>query len=416
MDCSFRPAETAQAADCAARTLDRCDALAALSEEPGTITRRFATPALRDAGRLVAEWMTAAGMTVHRDAIGNIIGRIGAPDQPTLLFGSHLDTVRNAGRYDGILGVLIAIGCVELLRDDGRALPYAVEVVAFADEEGVRYGTAYLGSSVMAGCFDPASLERRDADGVRMADAIRAFDGDPEGLALARRDPADLIGYYEVHIEQGPVLEDEGVPLGVVGAIAGQTRATVVFSGMAGHAGTVPMHLRRDALCAAAEWIAIVEATAREREGVVATIGEVSIEPGASNVIPATAMLSLDVRHADDAGRVQAREELRRRAEAIAAARGVGLEWSVVQETPAVRCASALTDRLEGALAKGGHAVIRLPSGAGHDAAVISAIAPVAMLFVRCRAGISHNPAESVTRDDVAAAIAASMRFLETLG
>lgn len=416
MDASFRPAEIARVEDCAARALDRCDALAALTEEGGAITRRFATPALRESGGLVAEWMAAAGMTVRRDAIGNVIGRVGGAEPRTLLIGSHLDTVRNAGRYDGILGVLVAIECVALLRDSGGELPYAVEVLAFADEEGVRYGTAYLGSSVVAGCFDPACLERRDADGVKMADAIRAFDGDPESLALARRDPADLIGYYEVHIEQGPVLEDEDVPLGVVSAIAGQTRVTVTFSGLAGHAGTVPMNLRRDALCAAAEWIATVEATARERPGLVATIGELSVRPGASNVIPSEATLSLDVRHADDGERERARDELRRRADAIAARRGIDVEWDLVQETSAVECSPDLTDRLGEAILAGGHRIIRLPSGAGHDAAVISTIAPVAMLFVRCLAGISHNPAESVTQADVAAAISASVRFLGTLG
>jgi allantoate deiminase len=400
----------------AARVLERCDALASFTEEPGALTRRFATPALGQAGRAVREWMEAAGMSVRRDPIGNVIGRTAGPSDRTLLIGSHLDTVRNAGRYDGILGVLVGIACVERLRDTGRALPYAVEVLGFADEEGVRYGTAYLGSSVVAGRFDLSLLERRDANGVTMADALRAFGGAPEELMDSRRDPADLIGYYEVHIEQGPVLENENLPLGVVSAIAGQTRATLEFSGQAGHAGTVPMSLRHDALCAAAEWIGAAEATARDREGLVATIGELSVEPGASNVIPAKAILSLDLRHRDDAARLLAAGELRRRAEAIAAARGVGLEWSVVQETPAVECSRAPTERLAKAVAAGGQRVMRLASGAGHDAAIISTIAPVSMLFVRCAGGISHNPAELVTLEDVAAAIEASVRFMEMLG
>jgi len=391
--------------------LDRCDTLAGLTEEPGVVTRRFATPALREAGRHVTTWMEAAGMKVHRDAIGNVIGRAGDPGLPTLLIGSHLDTVRNAGRYDGILGVLVGIACVELVRD----LPYAIEVLGFADEEGVRYGTAYLGSSVVAGRFDHAALERRDADGVRMRDALKEFGGDPAGLEASRRDPDDLIGYYEVHIEQGPVLENENLPLGVVSAIAGQTRATVTFQGQAGHAGTVPMALRHDALSAAAEWIGVTEATARGREGLVATIGELRIEPGASNVIPAKATLSLDLRHGDDATRAGAREELRDRAGAIAAKRGVELDWSIVQETPAVECSRELTDRVSEAVAALGHPVRRLASGAGHDAAIISTLAPVSMLFVRCAGGISHNPAEAVTLEDVAAALEASVRFLEAL-
>jgi allantoate deiminase len=409
MDSEFRIVEQQARA-----VLDRCDALAALTEEPGAVTRRFATPALREAGQLVASWMEAAGMRVHRDAIGNVIGRAGEPGQPTLLIGSHLDTVRNAGRYDGILGVVVGIACVELLRT--AELPYAIEVLGFADEEGVRYGTAYLGSSVIAGRFDHVALERRDADGVTMRDALREFGGDPEGIDASRREPTDLIGYYEVHIEQGPVLENENLPIGVVSAIAGQTRATLTFEGHAGHAGTVPMALRHDALTAAAEWIGAAEATARKTEGLVATIGELKVEPGASNVIPATATLSLDLRHGDDAARVRAREEIREAAEAIANTRGVSLDWSIVQETPAVECSRELTDRVSEAVAALGHPVRQLASGAGHDAAIISTIAPVSMLFVRCAAGISHNPAESVTLEDVAAALEASVRFLERLG
>jgi allantoate deiminase len=270
--------------------------------------------------------MEAAGMDVRRDAIGNLIGRLGDGDRRTLLIGSHLDTVRDAGRYDGVLGVLVAIGCLEQLRDHGRSLPYAVEVFAFADEEGVRYGTGYLGSSVVAGCFDSADLERRDAAGVTLADAVRAFGGAPEGLAGARREPADLIGYYEVHIEQGPVLEGDGVPLGVVTAIAGQTAGRIVFTGEAGHAGTVPMALRRDALGAAAEFVTALEVVAREREGVVATIGSVEIEPGARNVIPGRVVLSLDVRHASDPVRKSVLARLRERARPRRGVRVAGRE------------------------------------------------------------------------------------------
>ncbi|MBV8217032.1 MAG: hydantoinase/carbamoylase family amidase, partial [Solirubrobacterales bacterium] len=307
----------------AAAVLRRCDELAALSEEEGRLTRRFATPALRQAGEVVAEWMAAAGMAVRRDAIGNVIGRLGDDERRTLLIGSHLDTVRDAGRYDGMLGVLVAIGCLERLRDDGRSLPYAVEVLAFADEEGVRYGTGYLGSGVVAGRFDPADLDRRDSDGVTLADAVRAFGGDPDGLAGARREPADLIGYYEVHIEQGPVLEAQRVPLGIVTGIAGQTGGRVVFAGEAGHAGTVPMALRRDALGAAAEFVTAVEAVARGENGVVATVGELEVQNGARNVIPGRVVLSLDVRHAVDPVRESVVSRLHERARAIGHARGV---------------------------------------------------------------------------------------------
>ena len=400
----------------AAAVLQRCDELAAFSEDGGRLTRRFATPALREAGEMVGGWMESVGMVVRRDAIGNVIGRLGHTDRRTLLIGSHLDTVPDAGRYDGLLGVLVAIACLEQMRDDGRSLPYAVEVVAFADEEGVRYGTGYLGSSVLAGCFDHADLDRRDAEGVTLADAVRAFGGDPAALASARRDPADLIGYYEVHIEQGPVLEACGVPVGVVAAIAGQSRARITFTGVAGHAGTVPMSLRRDALCAAAEFVTAVEAVACNESDAVATVGELELQPGASNVIPGRVVLSLDLRHTSDPVRESVGARLDERARAIAEARAVAFEWEALQETRAVECATELTGLLADAVVATGQPAVRLPSGAGHDAVTLSTITPVAMLFVRCAGGVSHNPAESVTVEDVAAAIDTTTRFLELVG
>jgi allantoate deiminase len=386
----------------------RSEELARFTEEPGRLTRRFATPALREAGEAVAGWMREAGMTVRRDAIGNVIGRRSAGDR-TLLLGSHLDTVPNAGRYDGMLGVLVAIATVQAVPD----LPYSVEVYGFADEEGTRFQTAYLGSGVVVGRFDGDDLERRDAEGVSMRDALLTFGGDPEALGTARRDPSDLLGYVEVHIEQGPVLEARGVPLGVVTGIAGQSRVAASFEGVAGHAGTVPMELRRDALAAAAELVLAAEGVARETDGLVATVGELAVAPGASNVIPGGASLSLDVRHLDDEARLDAVERLRERAQEIARVRAVGHEWREVQHTPAAPCDPALTDLLARAVGDG---AVRLPSGAGHDAAVMSAIAPVAMLFVRCAGGISHHPDEAVTVEDIGAAIEATTRFLRLLG
>lgn len=414
-DSDVMPAAEPGADADAGTVLERCDALAAHSEESDRLTRRFATPALAAAGDDVAGWLRAAGMTTWRDAIGNVIGRLEGTGRGTLLLGSHLDTVRGAGRYDGMLGVLVALACVERLRASGRTLPFALEIVGFADEEGVRYGTAYLGSAALSGRFDAGWLTRTDADGVAMADAIRAWGGDPAALAAAGRDPADLIGYCEAHIEQGPLLEAEGVPVGVVTAIAGQTRARVAFYGAAGHAGTVPMALRHDPLCAAAEWILAVEAEAKGTPGLVATVGQAAVEPGVANVIPGRALLSVDVRHGDDAVRDAAAAALRERAEAIAAARGVELEWRPVQETAAVACSPELTEPLAQAVADTGHPVVRLASGAGHDAATLAAIAPVAMLFVRCAGGVSHNPAESVERGDVAAAIDVMTRFIAGL-
>ena len=282
--------------------MERCAQLGAISEEPDRLTRRFATAAMAQANDLVGGWMAAAGMAVRRDQIGNLIGRYEAdrPGAKALLLGSHLDTVRDAGCYDGPLGVLVALACVEQLAAAGTRLPFAIELVAFADEEGLRYQSTYLGSAALAGTFDPASLDLADADGVSMAAAIRGFGGDPENIAAAARAGADLLGYCEVHIEQGPVLERLELPVGVVEAIAGQSRVSLELAGMAGHAGTVPMSGRQDALCAAAAVVLAVEAAARSSPGLVATVGQIQVEPGASNVIPGRASLSLDVRHQDD--------------------------------------------------------------------------------------------------------------------
>jgi allantoate deiminase len=396
----------------ATTVLERCDALAAFSDDDGRLTRRFATPAWRAAGDAVEGWMREAGMATRRDAIGNVIGRLEGSGTGTFILGSHLDTVVDAGRYDGPLGVLVAIAVAQRLRDEGSEPPFALEVVGFADEEGVRYGTAYLGSAALAGTLDPALLERTDANGISMAEAIAAIGGDPNAVAAARRDAADLVGYCEVHIEQGPVLEEEDVPVGVVTAIAGQTRARVTFAGTPGHAGTVPMALRHDALPAAAEFVLAVEDLARSGDGLVATVGDARIDPGAANVIPGQVILALDVRHPDDAARAAAARELRGRADAIARARDLRSAWAALQDNAAVECSPQLADALADAVSATGHRVVRLPSGAGHDAVAMAALAPVAMLFVRCAGGISHHPAESVAADDVAVAIDVLTGFL----
>jgi allantoate deiminase len=405
-----------------ARTvLERCDLLARCSEEPGRLTRRFATPALAEARGVVERWMREAGLETRLDPLGNLFGRRPGGGR-ALMLGSHIDTVRDAGRYDGPLGVLVALACAERLRDSD--LPFALEVAAFADEEGVRFGTGYLGSSVPAGRFDEAWLDQRDADGVTLADAVRAWGGRPEDVAGGRMGPDELLGYVEVHIEQGPVLDDLGLPVGVVTGIAGQTRARVTFTGRAGHAGTTPMDGRRDALAAAAEWIGAVEAEARGVEdparpaegrrdaGLVATVGELVAEPGASNVIPGRVTASLDVRHRDDAVRQRAVAAMRAQAGRIAAGRGLDTAWDEVQSTSAVPCSPDLTANLA---AVAGREVPRLASGAGHDAAMMAAIAPVAMLFVRCAGGVSHHPDECVRPEDVDVAIDVTTRFAERL-
>jgi hydantoinase/carbamoylase family amidase len=391
----------------------RCDALATCTEETGRITRPYGTPALLAAREKVATWLRAAGMTVHVDAVGNLRGRLdGAnPQAPALLLGSHLDSVRDAGRYDGPLGVLVALAAVERWHAEGRQLPFPVEVVAFADEEGLRFQTAYLGSRALAGTFDAALLARTDADGVGLREAIAAFGGDPDRLGDAALRPGAAFAYIEVHIEQGPHLEAIDQAVGVVSAIVGGTRIAVTIAGEAGHAGTVAMNLRHDALPAAAECILAAERAARATPGLVATVGQFAVEPGASNVIPGQVRFSLDVRHADDAVRAAAVATLESQTRAIAAARSLDIDWQVVQDNPAVQCDAALVSELgraaAGALtpdAPEGH-VPHLVSGAGHDAVVMSSIVPVAMLFVRCAGGVSHNPAESVTAADVAVAI-----------
>lgn len=395
-----------------------CDELGAISDEPDRLTRPFASDSMRRVNALVGGWMTGAGLAVRRDQIGNLIGRYESdlPGGRTLLIGSHLDSVRGAGKYDGPLGVVVGLAAVKRLHDAGRRLPYAIELVGFADEEGLRFGATYLGSQALAGAFDLSDLDRRDAEGVTMADAVRAFGGDPGVIAGDRWSGGELLGYAEVHIEQGPVLEAHGLAVGVVTAIAGQARYSVELTGEAGHAGTVPMDLRRDALCAAAELVLAVEAVARDTAGLVATVGEVSVQPGAANVVPGSVALSLDVRHQDDAVRSAAAGRILERAAAIGATRRVEVRARLRRETAATPCDPGLSELFAAAIAELGLPVERLASGAGHDAVPMARIAPVGMLFVRCRGGISHNPAESVETEDVAVALNALGRFLELLG
>ena len=406
--------------DVSARTvMERCDILGSYSEEPDRLTRPFASQAMRQVNEAVASWMHAAGMTVQQDKVGNLIGRYEASQAgaKTLLLGSHLDTVRDAGKYDGPLGVMIAIACVERLYARQERLPFAIEVLGFADEEGLRYHSAYIGSRAVAGTFDPEALHLTDADGITMAEAIRAFGGDPDPFALqtARWHRDELLAYCEVHIEQGPVLEARNLPVAVVSAIAGQNRITVRFTGEAGHAGTVPMSLRHDALCAGAEFVLAVETVARSLPELVATVGQVSVHPGASNVIPGQVTLSLDVRHQDDTVREQANRQLEERAREIGTTRHVSANWQMLQGHRAVPCAPHLAELLSQAIEEIGYPTLSLSSGAGHDAATVSELSDIAMLFVRCRGGISHNPAESATVEDVEVAIKVLERFLHLL-
>ncbi len=399
----------------AATVMQRCDILGTCSEEPGKLTRPFASDAMRRAQEQVASWMQEAGMAVRSDNVGNLLGRYESAGDRTLLLGSHLDSVRDAGRYDGPLGVVIAIAAVERLHDTGQRLPFAIEVVGFVDEEGLRYGTTYLGSTALAGTFDVADLDRTDTEGVTMADAIRAFGGDPDRVAEDRWAGGPLLGYVEVHIEQGPVLEARDLPVGVVSAIAGQSRLRLKFTGEAAHAGTVPMNRRKDALAAAAELVLVVEAEARASEGLVATVGQLDVSPGAANVVPGDATLSLDVRHADDTVRREHVERMLQVAGEIAKRRGVSVAAEPIADNQSVPGSPRLTALLTQAVQSLGGPAVKLPSGAGHDAVVMAGLTDVAMLFVRCKGGISHHPAESVTQEDVAVAVDVLAKFLELL-
>jgi allantoate deiminase len=396
------------------------DELAQVTDEPGKLTRTFLSPAMRRANALVSEWMRGAGLTTREDATGNLIGRLESPLNPrasTLLLGSHLDTVRDAGRFDGALGVLLPIVALGELRRRKIVLPFAVEILGFSEEEGVRFASAYLGSKGYSGQLRAVDLKFTDAVGVTIRTALETLAPSSAPFALPRRAhaPRELLGYVEVHIEQGPVLESKQLAVGVVSAIAGQTRAKLTFSGHASHAGTTPMNLRRDALAGAAEFILAAEALAKRTPGLVATVGTMSVAPGAANVIPALATFSLDLRHPQDAIRRAAILQLRAAATRITRRRKLTFTWTTTQDNAAVACSPALTAALTASVRAVQGRSLSLPSGAGHDAVVMSALTPVAMLFVRSRAGLSHHPDEYTSSADLGVALAVLVDLIERL-
>ncbi|MBX6753473.1 MAG: allantoate amidohydrolase [Thermorudis peleae] len=399
----------------AATVLRRCDELAAFSEVPGQLTRRSFSPPMHDVHNTIAQWMRAAGMTVRRDSVGNLIGRYPArqPDAPVLVIGSHLDTVPNAGRYDGVLGVMLGLALVEAL--GGRRLSYALEVVGFMDEEGVRFAVPFIGSRGYVGALPSDWLTRSDVDGITLREAITSFGLHAHNAGGQAALPDRALGYLEFHIEQGPVLERAGLPVGVVEAIAGATRAQVTFHGRAAHAGTTPMTARHDALAGAAAFILAVERRAQVTPGLVATVGQVTVLPGASNVVPEATHLALDVRHADDGVRNDALVALQADAEEIARSRGLRVTWTIVADVPAVRLDPQFVALLEAATREVGVPVRRLVSGAGHDAMILAQYLPAAMLFLRCAEGISHHPDERVIVDDVATALHVGQVMLDLL-
>ncbi len=418
------------------------DELGGITDEPGRLTRTFLSPAMERAVKLAGCWMQDAGMDVRVDQAGNLIGRLEAIQvgrtgpvrrggagrsalPKTLILGSHLDTVRDAGKYDGALGVLLPVVALYELNSRGVKLPFHVEIVGFAEEEGVRFASAYLGSQGYTGRLKRQTLELRDADGVSVREAIERWNGLPSsrskrvGVNTLHLKPAhrrdELLGYVEAHIEQGPVLEAEKLAVGVVSAIAGQSRYRLTWTGKAGHAGTTPMNLRRDAFAGAAEFALAAEKLAQATPGLVATVGSLAVRPGAANVIPSEAVHTLDVRQARDTARQKALFQLGRLAEKIARKRGLKVAWQRTQDNAAVNCSPQLTARLERSVNTVQGRSLRLVSGAGHDAVAMSALTPVAMLFVRCRGGLSHHPDEHVAPKDLGVALKVMVDFLERL-
>lgn len=398
------------------RAIERCDALgvAPFSESSELLYRRYLTPAHDCSLQEIARWMRAEDMRVRRDAMGNLSGRYdsGDPAAPCLLIGSHIDSVHNAGKYDGPLGIMIGIELVAALRARGRRLPFGIEVIAFGDEEGSRYPDSMMCSRAVAGLLPEAALQTVDHDGVSVASALRAFGCDPTCVAGVARSPGSVLAYIEPHIEQGPVLEMENLPVGIVTAIAAQLRMKARFTGVAGHAGTSPMRLRYDALAAASEGILAVERICSVPRDVVGTVGHVVTSTRAYNVIVGEAELFIDIRSGTDTMRDNVAASVRSELASIAQRRKLAVGFDVVQKLPATRCDPRLMDLMGEAVQHGGLSPFRLISGAGHDAIAVSHLAPTAMLFVRCVDGVSHNPRESVAAHDVDVAINVLVEFI----
>ena len=401
-------------ANLASEIVARCQKLAGFSEDLGSIHRTFLSPPMRDCHAEIAKWLNAAGAEVSLDAAGNLRGYYPSAQStgPRLLLGSHLDTVPNAGAYDGVLGVVLAVALLEAL--EGRRLPFGIEVIGFSEEEGVRFGTPFIGSRAVVGRLDAELLGCRDKNGVSVEEAIEEFGLKPVEIPRAAL-RGDCLGYIEFHIEQGPVLDNLGRPLAAVDAIVGQNRLEFTFSGHANHAGTTPMHLRKDALAGAAEWVVAVESFAERIPGLVATVGLIDAKPGATNVIAGVARATLDLRHTSDSARGQALEELTRTAGNIAARRGLSLTRRTLSAQRAVPMDRFLVDQVGQAIRKAGCEPYRMASGAGHDAMILAEKVPAAMIFLRTPGGISHDPAESVYPEDISSALGCGMHLLEQL-
>jgi allantoate deiminase len=399
----------------APKMMARLDELGRVSDNPENLTRTTFTPAHKQGNALALRWMQEAGMETSADDAGNVIGIYAGSDPklPRLMLGSHLDTVRNAGKYDGMLGVIAAIACVEELHSQGKRLPFGIEVVGFSNEEGTRFGATMTGSRALIGAFDPAVFEAKDRDGISFKQALQDFGLDPARITAQARKPGEIAAFMELHIEQGPVLERNGLALGVVTAISGARRYRVEIKGLAGHAGTVPMGGRQDALLAAAEIALYIEQRCTGTPTLVGTVGQMEAFPGAVNVIPGMARFSIDIRAAQDPLRDAAADDVLAEIQAIAARRKVEAIVTPLHHSAATPCDPRLMDAVERAILAQNVPTMRLPSGAGHDAMTVAAICPVGMIFMRCTRGISHNPLEAVLPEDVELATAALYHFVE---
>lgn len=402
----------------AEKILQRINELASISEDEGRITRTYGTKAFIEGRNKVEQWMKEAGLQIRVDNIGNIRGRLLSQNTyaKTLVIASHIDTIINAGKFDGPLGILMGLDLIEQIIQSKTELSFHIELIGFCDEEGCRFHTTYLGSKVLAGSFDTATLNMQDAAGISLGKVITKIGGNVNDLDKDAIAEKEWMGYFEIHIEQGPVLYEKNIPVGLVTAIAGQCRAGMVFNGEAGHAGTVPMEMRKDAVTCAAEFIMETEkfATAN-KQNLVATVGKLHIINSASNVIPGEVVCSLDLRSADESILSSSYETIKKIAEDICKKRNIVLEWNLIQQTKPVTCDVELNKLLAQSIKETGYELVELVSGAGHDAVPVSTVSPVAMLFVRCFKGISHNPLENVELKDLVAAIKVSDNFIQQL-
>lgn len=401
------------------RIINRLNKLGSISDNDTCLSRYYGTKAHKISSDLLISWMQSAGMKVTKDTIGNVRGVLKSKNENAKHFviGSHYDTVFNAGKYDGPLGILLGLEVAQKINEEKIELPFHLNIIAFADEEGSRFNTAYLGSSVLVGKFDKIWLNRKDDTGQTLAEVIEKNNGKTPQIFQEYIPNNQWLGYFEVHIEQGPVLCTENLPLALVDSISSQTRINIIWEGVCGHAGTYPMDLRADALCAASEFILEIEKIGiAHKTNLVATVGKLTVEPNTSNVIPGTVAHSLDIRSPNDLFLSEIIKTLKKKATNIADKRGITLNWEIMQENPSVLCNEDLKTALsKSILASGVNRIIEIPSGAGHDAVMISKAAPVAMLFVRCKAGISHNPLEYTSPSDIKEALKVCNHFINEI-